>query len=76
MSRPQTDHSGGYLSTACVHGLHGYCNATLVQEPSVPGVRVKVPGRCKFCPAECICICHGTVDSPGPDVSVDPHPAV
>lgn len=42
-----------YLSTACLHGEHDYCSAT---ERS-PG-DLKDPGRCKFCPAPCVCRCH------------------
>lgn len=41
-----------YLSTACWHGDHDYCN-------SMTGYGgEKRPGRCKFCDAHCRCECH------------------
>jgi hypothetical protein len=57
-----------YLSTACLHGLHGYCVAPTVTrdgEWKVVGPSYssnegepKKPAECKFCPADCICTCH------------------
>lgn len=57
-----------YLSTACLHGEHGYCVAPTVTRngrwstigPSYsanPG-DPKRPATCKFCNADCICFCH------------------
>lgn len=41
-----------YLSTACYHGDHDYCN-------SMTGYNgAKRPGQCKFCEAKCVCTCH------------------
>jgi hypothetical protein len=59
-----------YLSTACLHGMHGYCQAPTVTRdggwetvgPSYSTLRdaAKEPARCKFCPARCVCPCgHG-----------------
>lgn len=42
-----------YLSTACLHEEHEYCNANVRPD----GVS-KVPATCKFCGAGCICTCH------------------
>lgn len=41
-----------YLSTACHHGQHAYCQA------DTGAAGTKVPGKCKFCPAKCSCHCH------------------
>jgi hypothetical protein len=41
-----------YLSTACFHGEHGYCDAMTGQQGA------KRPATCKFCPARCVCPCH------------------
>lgn len=41
-----------YLSTACLHDQHDYCNSTVGHAGD------KVPARCKFCPATCVCDCH------------------
>lgn len=41
-----------YLSTACLHGHHDYCQAKTGR------VGTKTPSACKFCPADCICHCH------------------
>jgi hypothetical protein len=41
-----------YLSTACLHGEHGYCQGTEGQAGP------KTPGKCKFCDAACRCACH------------------
>lgn len=41
-----------YLSTACLHGEHDYCNAMIGYAGE------KRPARCKFCDATCICECH------------------
>ncbi len=43
-----------YLSTACLHGEHDYCNSM------VGAQGVKRPAQCKFCEATCICECHQT----------------
>lgn len=45
-----TEHD--YLSTACHHGEHEYCqsNTGLSGE--------KKPAQCKFCEARCLCSCH------------------
>lgn len=45
-----TDHV--YLSTACLHLRHDYCNAA--EGDAGP----KTPAQCKFCGARCICSCH------------------
>lgn len=45
-----TDHT--YLSTGCLHGEHAYCQG------KAGAVGAKVPARCKFCPAPCVCPCH------------------
>lgn len=41
-----------YLSTACFHGLHSYCEAMTGMQG------IKRPAQCKFCPAGCVCQCH------------------
>lgn len=41
-----------YLSTGCLHGDHGYCQAPAGK------VGAKQPARCKTCPARCRCRCH------------------
>ena len=41
-----------YFSTSCFHGNHTYCQ----QETGLIGT--KVPARCKFCEAPCLCSCH------------------
>ncbi len=41
-----------YVSTACQHGHHDYCQ----RETGMLGQ--KVPARCKFCQAPCLCPCH------------------
>lgn len=54
-------HPGGYLSTACLHGLHDYCNAY------TGAAGTKIPAKCKFCGAACRCDapgCHGLTDGP------------
>lgn len=45
-----------YLSTACLHDLHEQCQSA----KRIDG-GPKVPGKCKFCPAPCICTCHEEV---------------
>jgi hypothetical protein len=42
-----------YLSTACLHQLHSYCQATVNESGEA-----KKAGSCKFCSAPCICPCH------------------
>lgn len=42
-----------YLSTACLHGQHDYCNVT-TRADGTP----KQPAQCKFCPSKCVCDCH------------------
>jgi hypothetical protein len=44
-----------YLSTSCFHGNHTYCQS----ETGLIGN--KVPARCKFCSAPCLCSCHAHV---------------
>lgn len=41
-----------YLSTACLHGEHGYCQS------STGLAGAKRPARCKWCDVRCICSCH------------------
>jgi hypothetical protein len=41
-----------YLSTACLHGEHGYCQS------NTGAAGTKVPAECKFCAAPCVCPCH------------------
>ncbi|MFJ2650864.1 hypothetical protein ACIO1C_29615 [Streptomyces sp. NPDC087420] len=45
-----------YLSTACLHEEHAYCQAKKGQAGP------KKPGECKFCTARCICDCHKEAD--------------
>lgn len=64
-----------YLSTACLHGEHGYCQAPTVTRdgeweavgPSYTSHRnaPKTPAQCKFCPARCVCDCHGEASESG-----------
>jgi hypothetical protein len=43
-----------YISTACLHGHHDYCNAAVR-----PDGCAKEPAECKFCISPCQCpICH------------------
>lgn len=42
-----------YLSTGCLHGDHEHCRC----DTATTGAP-KVPGRCKFCAAPCLCVCH------------------
>lgn len=46
-----------YLSTACLHGEHTYCQARAGL------VGTKLPAQCKFCSALCVCPCHEPVDT-------------
>lgn len=41
-----------YLSTACLHKDHKYCQSGIGQSGQ------KTPKVCKFCSAPCICDCH------------------
>lgn len=41
-----------YLSTACFHGEHDYCNAMTGYNGR------KRPAQCKFCETKCTCSCH------------------
>lgn len=41
-----------YLSTACLHGQHLYC------QNKVGADGQKKPAECKWCTARCICECH------------------
>lgn len=41
-----------YLSTGCLHGEHGYCQAKTGQSGT------KKPAVCKWCDASCRCGCH------------------
>lgn len=60
-----------YLSTACLHHQHDYCNAPTVTRdgeweflgPSYSSGRdaPKRPAECKFCSAPCRCRCHKTL---------------
>lgn len=50
-----------YLSTACYHREHGYCQAE-----QRPDGTPKVPGTCKFCGNPCTCYCHNEKD-PAPE---------
>jgi uncharacterized protein YfaP (DUF2135 family) len=49
----QQDGEHIYLSTACLHGQHGYCKADTTGTGGP-----KIAARCKFCPAGCVCDCH------------------
>ncbi len=42
-----------YLSTGCLHGNHAYCAST-----TTTTAVAKVPAKCKFCEARCVCVCH------------------
>lgn len=46
-----SEHS--YLSTACLHHRHDYCEAMVGYQGE------KRPAQCKFCEAKCVCRCHG-----------------
>lgn len=46
-----TDQPHDYLSTACLHGRHDYCNSTV----GVAGD--KKAATCKWCDARCRCDC-------------------
>ncbi len=51
----KVQHANGehyYLSTACFHGLHSYCDAMTGYQGA------KRPAQCKFCEANCTCTCH------------------
>lgn len=48
----ETEHR--YLSTACLHNEHGYCQA----DTGLSGT--KTPAQCKFCAAPCQCACHAS----------------
>ncbi|MGW4493806.1 hypothetical protein [Streptomyces sp. NPDC004376] len=53
--QPQPDEptaSHTYLSTACLHGEHGYCQSNTGRSGA------KVPASCKWCQAACTCSCH------------------
>jgi hypothetical protein len=43
-----------YLSTACLHGDHAYCQ---VEARRYDG-STKTAATCKFCASPCICPCH------------------
>ncbi len=47
-----------YLSTACLHGRHDYCNAMVGYQG------VKRPAQCKWCSANCECPRHTNPDAP------------
>ncbi len=47
-----------YLSTACLHQIHTYCQA----RENECGEQKK-PAQCKFCAAPCICPCHHAGES-------------
>lgn len=47
-----TDDDHSYLSTACLHRRHDYCQAPVGHSGR------KKPATCKFCDAKCICPCH------------------
>jgi hypothetical protein len=49
--REGTEHR--YLSTGCLHGEHDYCAGKTRQDGGE-----KVPAKCKFCDARCVCGCH------------------
>lgn len=44
-----------YLSTACWHERHDYCNSMVGYQGE------KRPAQCKFCSARCICECHNGI---------------
>lgn len=48
--------SHAYLSTACLHGEHAYCQGSLRMDGAA-----KRPACCKFCGAACVCPCHGEI---------------
>jgi hypothetical protein len=61
-----------YLSTGCLHGQHGYCQADTGKSGA------KTPSVCKWCPAKCVCPCHHEeTQQPAvvPCVRPDTHPA-
>lgn len=47
-----------YLSTACHHQRHDYCQATTGHAGP------KTPAQCKFCAAPCTCPCHTPEGTP------------
>lgn len=58
-----------YWSTACQHGNHEHCAASV----STLTGQGKKPHTCKFCPAECFCPDHVPAD-PGDPFSFGAHP--
>lgn len=42
-----------YWSTACRHDHHDYCAGGTRLDG-----KLKLPARCKFCDAPCLCTCH------------------
>ncbi|CAM5428165.1 MULTISPECIES: hypothetical protein [Streptomyces] len=58
-ARPPEGPAGhAYLSTGCLHGEHGYCQGA----HGLAGA--KVPAKCKWCDAKCICPCHQSAGLP------------
>lgn len=55
---PLRDVVHDYLSTACLHGEHGYC-----QGAARLAGGSKSPGCCTFCGAPCRCSCHADGDA-------------
>lgn len=51
-----------YLSTACLHKLHAYCQAQYghAEDTTFNYKWPKKPAECKFCDAPCVCECHTT----------------
>lgn len=58
--RRRDDGQHRYLSTACLHGDHGYCAAKVGAQGE------KRPAQCKFCEARCLCSCHRNGAGPPP----------
>jgi hypothetical protein len=49
-----------YLSTACLHGEHGYCQSMTGSNGSTEWA--KTPASCKVCGAPCTCPCHAAAE--------------
>jgi hypothetical protein len=46
-----------YWSTGCQHNVHEHCK----NDHTISGLPKK-PHTCKFCDAECLCVCHNGID--------------
>lgn len=51
----EQDHGTPFVSMACTHGAHGYCQSSEREDGSP-----KPAAQCEFCGADCVCPCHGS----------------